>query len=97
MERLGVPFAYSTNGHKIEEYDDFRKIQRTSDSFLTPDELWRRYVEGKGLVKAAEEENPLVYPYYPFPDKPIRYCQEAAVKNAIEAILVTVALDGDSK
>ena len=88
MERLGVPFAYSTNGHKIEEYDDFRKIQRTLDRFPTPDELWRRYVENKGLVEVArEEENPLLYPYYPFPDKPIRYYQEVAVKNAIEAIL----------
>ena len=88
MERLGVPFAYSTNGHKIEEYDDFRKIQRTLDRFPTPDELWRRYVESKGLVEVArEEENPLLYPYYPFPDKPIRYYQEVAVKNAIEAIL----------
>jgi type I site-specific restriction endonuclease len=25
MERLEVKFAYSTNGHEIEEYDDFRK------------------------------------------------------------------------
>ncbi|MHA1609506.1 MAG: EcoAI/FtnUII family type I restriction enzme subunit R [Candidatus Njordarchaeales archaeon] len=88
MERLGVPFAYSTNGHKIEEYDDFRKQQVTLENFPSPTELWRRYVEGKGLKEVIKEEkNPLLYPYYPFPDKPIRYYQEIAVKNAIEAIL----------
>ena len=88
MERLGVPFAYSTNGRKIEEYDDFRKQQTTLEDFPSPDELWRRYVEGKGLKElAASKMNPLIYPYYPIPDKPIRYYQEVAVRNAIEAIL----------
>jgi type I restriction enzyme R subunit len=88
MERLGVRFAYSTNGHKIEEYDNFRKQQVTLEDFPAPDELWRRYVEGKELKGVVEmEENPLLYPYYPLPDKPLRYYQEVAVRNAIEAIL----------
>ena len=86
MERLNVPFAYSTNGHKIEEYDDFRKVQTTLENFPSPSELWNRYVEGKEL-KEIKEKDPLLYPYYPFPDKPIRYYQEVAVRNAIEAIL----------
>jgi type I restriction enzyme R subunit len=88
MERLGVRFAYSTNGHKVEEYDDFRKQQATLEGFPSPDELWRRYVEGVELKGAVEiMENPLLYPYYPLPDKPLRYYQEVAVRNAIEAIL----------
>lgn len=89
MKMLGVPFAYSTNGHKIEEYDDFRKQQVTLENFPSPTELWSRYVEGKELKGVVErkEENPLLYPYYPFPDKPIRYYQEVAIRNAIEAIL----------
>uniref|UniRef100_A0A7C3YG31 DEAD/DEAH box helicase n=1 Tax=Geoglobus ahangari TaxID=113653 RepID=A0A7C3YG31_9EURY len=88
MKRLGVKFAYSTNGHKIEEYDDFRKQQTTLENFPPPDELWRRYVERKELKGIAQmEENPLLYPYYPFPDKPLRYYQEVAIRNAIEAIL----------
>ncbi|MEM2351459.1 MAG: DEAD/DEAH box helicase family protein [Thermoproteota archaeon] len=88
MERLGVPFAYSTNGHKIEEYDDFCKQQVTLDDFPSPEELWRRYVEGKKLNGVSGiVDNPLLYPYYPFPDKPLRYYQEVAVRNAIEAIL----------
>lgn len=87
LQRLGVHFAYSTNGHKIEEYDDFRKQQVTLDNFPPPTELWRRYVEAKELKGVEMEENPLLYPYYPFPDKPLRYYQEVAVRNAIEAIL----------
>jgi len=87
MERLGVKFAYSTNGHKIEEYDDFRKQQVTLENFPSPSELWRRYVEGKELKGLVETESPLLYPYYPFPDKPIRYYQEVAIRSAIEAIL----------
>ena len=88
MKMLGVKFAYSTNGHKIEEYDDFRKQQVTLENFPPPDELWRRYVEGEELRGIAEMmENPLLYPYYPFPDKPLRYYQEVAIRNAIEAIL----------
>ena len=87
MRRLGVPFAYSTNGHKFEEYDDFTKTQTTLDRFPSPEELWRKSVEGKGLADVVvEEDNPLLYPYFPFPDKPIRYYQEVAVRNAIEAI-----------
>jgi len=42
---LGCPFAYSTNGHKIEEFDFTTKRQRTVQSFPTPDELYRRYLE----------------------------------------------------
>lgn len=87
---LGVPFAYSTNGRKIEEYDDFARKQTTLERWPSPEELWRRYVEGKelkGVIAGQREEDPLLYPYYPFPDKPIRYYQEVAVKNAIEAIM----------
>ena len=88
-EIMGVPFAYSTNGHKIEEYDDFTKKQTTLKKYPSPAELWRRYVKGKELKEIIErrEENPVLYPYYPFPDKPIRYYQEVATRNAIEAII----------
>jgi type I restriction enzyme R subunit len=89
MERLAVPFAYSTNGHVFEEYDDLERRQVTLSSFPSPEELWRRYVDRKELKELGlnKENNPLLYPFYPFPDKPIRYYQEAAVKTAIESIL----------
>ncbi|MEM3452732.1 MAG: DEAD/DEAH box helicase family protein, partial [Candidatus Hadarchaeum sp.] len=83
---LGVSFAYSTNGHRIEEFDDFTKQQVTLEKFPSPEELWSRYIKHKGL-EVAETENPLLYPYFPFPDKPIRYYQDVAVRNVIEAIL----------
>jgi type I restriction enzyme R subunit len=85
-EMLDVPFAYSTNGHEIEEFDWFSKKQITLESFPSPQELWRRYVENQSL-KPVEVENPLLHPYYPFPDKPIRYYQEVAVRKIIKAIL----------
>jgi len=85
-EMLDVPFAYSTNGHKFEEFDGFTKEQRTLEQFPSPEELWRRHVEYREL-KVTEIENPLLYPYYPFPDKPIRYYEEVATRNVIKAIL----------
>lgn len=83
---LDVPFAYSTNGHQIEEFDNFTKKQTTLERFPSPEELWRKHVEYKEL-KVVETENPLLYPYYPIPDKPIRYYEEVAARNVIKAIL----------
>lgn len=83
---LDVPFAYSTNGHQIEEFDNFSKEQTTIERFPSPEELWRRHVEYKEL-KVAETENPLLYPYYPIPDKPIRYYEEVAARNVIKVVL----------
>jgi type I restriction enzyme R subunit len=85
-EMLEVPFAYSTNGHEIEEFDWFSKKQIPIERFPSPEELWGRYVEQRG-PKPVEVEDPLLYPYYPFPDKLIRYYQEVAVRKIIEAIL----------
>jgi len=84
---LNVPFAYSTNGREIEEFDNFTKRQTTLERFPSPEELWERYVKHEELKGMPEIENPLIYPYYPFPDKPIRYYEEVAVRSAIKAIL----------
>ena len=37
---LGIPFAYTTNGHAILEYDGFTRQSRQLATFPTPDELW---------------------------------------------------------
>ena len=42
-EMLDVPFAYSTNGHGIEEYDFITKKQTTLQRFPSPQELYKRY------------------------------------------------------
>jgi type I restriction enzyme R subunit len=88
-EMLLAPFAYSTNGHKIEEYDNFTKRQITLDRFPTPEELRRRYIKERELkeVEERKETNPLYIPYYPFPRKPMRYYQEVAIRCVIESII----------
>jgi type I restriction enzyme R subunit len=83
---LGVPFAYSTDGKEIEEYDDFTKKTTSLEAFPPPEELWRKYVRGKNR-DGIKVEDPLLYPYYPLPEKPIRYYQDVAVRRVIEAII----------
>jgi type I restriction enzyme R subunit len=65
-ESLGVLFAYSTNGHSIEEFDYTSNLQRTIDYFPTPEELLKRYYNfsfkekkevKKDLPKAAEDKD----------------------------------------
>jgi len=86
---LDVYFAYSTNGHEIEEFDFTTNKQRTIYEFPTPEELYKRYLQFK--FKSATvtfKEDPLRYPYYVIPGgKKPRYYQEAAIKRIIEAIL----------
>ena len=40
---LMVPFAYTTNGHQIIEYDFFTCTSRELPTFPNPDELWGRW------------------------------------------------------
>jgi len=86
---LDVFFAYSTNGHEIEEFDFTANVQRTVDRFPSPDELWQRYANYKlkdAVVKP--EVNPLEMPYYYLPGgKRPWYFQEVAIKRVVEEIL----------
>ncbi len=85
-KRLGVFFAYSTNGHEIEEFDFTTNIQRTIERFPTPEELYKRYSEF--VFKREVNVDPLKYQYYLISGGKVpRYYQEAAIKRAIEAIL----------
>ncbi len=86
---LGVPFAYSTNGRKIEEYDFITGKQTTLDKFPSPQELWNRYSFWKfgKILPFDRDKNPLIYPYKIVRNKTPRYYQIAAVKSVIEAFL----------
>ena len=85
---IGVLFAYSTNGHQIEEFDFTTNTQRTLTEFPTPRELYERYIRYKFRDKEEVKVDPLSFPYYIEPrGKRPRYYQEAAIKNVIEAIL----------
>jgi len=88
-EMLNVPFAYSTNGHKIEEYDFITKKQRTLDKFPSPQELWKRYSLWRfnRPLPFDKSENPLFYPYKIVENKIPRYYQITGVRNIIEAFL----------
>jgi len=86
---MHVPFAYSTNGHEIEEFDFTNNTQRTVACFPTPEELWKRYLKYKFKEKLTEVKlNPLTYPYhYLTGGKCPWYFQEVAIRKVIEAIL----------
>jgi type I restriction enzyme R subunit len=71
-------FAYSSNGHKIEEFDFTTMRQQTISSFPTPDELYQRYITGRfGKLKL----DPIGEPFHRG-EFTLRYYQEAAIKNS---------------
>ena len=88
-EDLNVLFAYSTNGHQIEEFSFITNKQRTIENFPSPDELWQKYVTySLKDVKIKPKANPLETPYYYVPgSKKPWYFQEVAIKKVIESIL----------
>jgi len=89
--KLGLWFAYSTNGTQIEFYNLKKGTQKTIKEFHTPEQLWQMYLSESGLIKTPEKIPALIHEYYDESTigqrrKP-RYYQEKAVNNAIEAVL----------
>ena len=82
-EKLGLKFAYSTNGLRIVEFNFITGRERELDSFPTPDDLWGWL--HPGTDKALQQG--LLTPYYRFPDMQPRYYQETAINRTVEAIL----------
>ncbi len=90
-EKLGLWFAYSTNGHQIEFYNLKTNTQETVERFHTPEELFKMWLELSGLESKPEVITSLTHEYYDESKigqrrKP-RYYQEKAVNKSIEAIL----------
>ena len=56
---LHVPFAYSTNGHQIIEYDFFTRTSRDLEAFPDPDELWGRWITNTGLADVSQSDQVL--------------------------------------
>ena len=87
---LDIPFVFSSNGDGFVFHDRTGNAATTEaslslDAFPSPDELWRRYADAKGLTPKAEE---IVLEDY-FDDgggKAPRYYQVNAVNAAMEAI-----------
>ncbi|HKR02872.1 MAG TPA: DEAD/DEAH box helicase family protein [Pyrinomonadaceae bacterium] len=90
-ELLDVPFAYSSNGDGFVEHDrsvisGTKERELSLNEFPTPQELWRRYCERKGIEENKEKQ---IYSqdYYPSPEnKTPRYYQLTAINRTIEAI-----------
>lgn len=84
---LNVKFAYSTNGKGIVEYDFITgKQSDVMDSFPSPYQLWQRLTgEAKEQIREDIAEK-LLTPFYPTPDKPLRYYQRNAINAALAAI-----------
>ncbi len=83
---LGLFFAYSTNGHGIEEWDFITNTQRSLVSYPSPENLWQRLCAVKA-IDTAQTANPLLSPYCTKGGKRPRYYQEVAINRIIEAIL----------
>jgi type I restriction enzyme R subunit len=87
-QKLGVLFAYATNGHEIEEFNFITNKQTTIENFPSPEELKKHYIEAilSGAVQKEKAERILNQPYYYTLSFPLRYYQEAAVTSAIQKI-----------
>ena len=89
-EALDVPFVFASNGDAFLLHDRTGQSfpiekQIGLDEFPSPDELWRRYRDWKGLD--GEADKLVRQPYYAdLAGKEPRYYQRVAVQRAVEAI-----------
>ena len=85
-QRLGLLFAYSTNGHGIVEWDFTTNTQTELTAFPSPEDLWQRLCAHQAITSAMPM-HPLLAPYCTTSGKLPRYYQEVAINRTIEAIL----------
>lgn len=89
--KLGLWFAYATNGHEIEFFNLKNNTQMTVERFHSPKELWEMYLQLSGFKPTKEKLNALLHDFYDESQlgkrrKP-RYYQEMAVNRAVEAVV----------
>lgn len=84
---LDIPFIYSSNGKGYREHDRLTGIERelSMDEFPSPEELWNRYLQGKGLKDEAQAVVSEVY-YYDNSGRSPRYYQRVAINRTVEAV-----------
>ena len=82
---LKLKFAYATNGKEIIEFNFITGIEQLVSNYPTPEELWNRLNAIEPVKK--EVKDVLLKPFFPIPNKPIRYYQQIAINAAIKAIL----------
>jgi type I restriction enzyme R subunit len=86
-EALDVPFAYSSNGDGFLEHDFLtgKERQIKMEGLPSPDELYLRFKQAKGIEGEVEEA--INTPYYTDGSgKTPRYYQEVAINRTVEAV-----------
>ncbi|MCG8388854.1 MAG: DEAD/DEAH box helicase family protein [Cytophagales bacterium] len=84
-EILGLRFAYATNGKSIVEFDYTTGEEKRVEGFPTPDELWFRLNKEEPIQPEIQET--FLEPFFPIPEKPVRYYQGIAINRAVKAVL----------
>ncbi|AWN15323.1 EcoAI/FtnUII family type I restriction enzme subunit R [Salinisphaera sp. LB1] len=89
-DALDVPFVFTSNGdgflfHDRTGLSEHTETPLTLDEFPSPDELWRRYCQHKGIGEAAQPA--VEEPYYDDGSgRTPRYYQTVAINRTVEAI-----------
>jgi type I restriction enzyme R subunit len=89
-KKLGLRFAYTTNGHEIEFIDLLHDTQETVSKFHSPEELWNMFNNELDPVN-TEWTEALLHDYFVETGIGVkntpRFYQEKAVNKAIEAVI----------
>ncbi|MFB4165330.1 EcoAI/FtnUII family type I restriction enzme subunit R [Alteribacillus sp. JSM 102045] len=89
-EMLDIPFVFSTNGkgflfHDRTGNNEVVEQELAMNQFPSPEELWKKYREWKGL--SSQEEKVFTYDYYvDGSGKEPRYYQRVAINRTVEAV-----------
>jgi len=83
---LGLPFAYSTNGHEIVEFDFLGGQEQSLAAFPSPVALWARFRAAENLNEELTAERVLA-PFNLSTGKNPHYYQRIAIERVVKAIL----------
>jgi type I restriction enzyme R subunit len=82
-EKLGLPFAFATNGQKIRQINLVTAEEKDISAFPSPDQLWAMINEPVNALRDQMRE-------IPFESRgglePVRYYQQLAVEKVLEGI-----------
>ena len=90
-ETLDVPFVFSSNGDGFLMHDRTGLADKTEqelalDAFPSPEELWQRYCQWKGIETAAALNTVEMSYFDDGTDRAPRYYQVNAINNTVEAV-----------
>jgi type I restriction enzyme R subunit len=88
---LDIPSVYSSNGdgffeHNKSATNNAIEQELSLDNFPTPDELWQRYKQYKGIDTQEQERISAQDYFFDGSDRRPRYYQQIAINRSVEAI-----------